>query len=136
MRSQRHFRLLAVLIGAVWIFHGGYSKLLGGIPRHRQIVERVLGSDLGGPATLAIGVGEVCLGLWALSGRWRKVCALAQTMAIAVMNTLEIRLASDLLISGPGMLALNAAFLALVWHWALSPKPAGLDQGAGTKQRG
>jgi hypothetical protein len=63
---------------------------------------------------------EVLLGLWALSGWERIGCATVQTLAIAGMNTLEIILAGDLLISALGMVILNAGFLALVWHWALS----------------
>jgi cbb3-type cytochrome oxidase subunit 3 len=41
------------------------------------------------------------------------------------MNTLEILLARDLLISAPGMVALNLCFLGVVWYWALHPPTAG-----------
>jgi hypothetical protein len=37
------------------------------------------------------------------------------------MNSLEIARARDLLLSAPGMLFLNAAFLFGVWIWALAP---------------
>lgn len=111
-----------ILIGSVWGFHGLYSKLLDGIPRHRLIVGRILGESLAGPATVAIGLLEVGLGLWAFTGRKRIACATVQTLAIASMNTLEILLADDLLISAFGMVALNAAFLGVVWFWALSPR--------------
>ena len=110
-----------ILITAVWIFHGLYSKILGGIPRHEQIVARVLGESLAKPATLAIGVLEILLGLWALSGRARIPCAVVQTMAIVSMNALEILMAGDLLISAAGMVALNSVFLGIVWWWALNP---------------
>ncbi|MBA3963741.1 MAG: hypothetical protein H0X40_17825 [Chthoniobacterales bacterium] len=122
MEATTFRRLLAGALGAVWVFHGGYSKLLNGIPRHRRIVERVLGPDLAPVATSTIGLGEVLLGLWVWSGRRRRACALTQTLALAGMNTAEIAQAKDLLISAPGMLALNAAFLALAWFWA-SPAP-------------
>jgi hypothetical protein len=111
-------RTLGLLIGSVWIFHGLYSKILDGIPRHRLIVERILGSEIRDIATLIIGGLEILLGLWVFTGRNRIACASAQTLGIAGMNTLEILLAKDLLISAPGMLALNAVFLALVWFWA------------------
>jgi uncharacterized membrane protein YphA (DoxX/SURF4 family) len=115
------------LIAGVWIFHGLYSKLLGGIPRHEKIVARILGDDLGQAAIIAVGVVEICLGIWVLTGRRKVACAITQTLGIAFMNTLEILLARDLLISAPGMVALNAAFLALVWWWALrAPNRTGL----------
>lgn len=111
--------LLTALIGSVWIFHGLYSKLLGGIPRHRLIVERVLGEEAGTPVTIVVGALEVLLGLWVFTRRKRLACALVQSLAILLMNTLEIVLAKDLLISAAGMVALNLMFLALAWYWAM-----------------
>lgn len=102
----------------MWVFHGLYSKLLEGIPRHRMIVARVLGEDLAKAATMAVGVLEILLGLWAFSHRFPRSCAAVQTLAIITMNTLEISRALDLLISAPGMVALNLAFLSLGWYSA------------------
>jgi len=114
---------LTIVIGSVWVFHGLYSKILMGIPRHHAIVARVLGEAAAEWATFTIGVLEILLGLWAYS-RWKRMaCALVQTMALVSMNVLEIALARDLLISAAGMAVLNLAFLTLVWHWALFPRP-------------
>jgi DoxX-like family len=110
--------LAQILIGSVWIFHGLYSKLLRGIPRHRAIVARVLGERHADRATNVIGIAEICLGIWALTGWQRVACAGVQTLALVSMNALEVMLAADLLISALGMLALNAGFLALIWSWA------------------
>lgn len=115
--------VLGIAIGSVWVFHGLYSKILDGIPRHRLIVAEILGEEIAGPATIGIGVLEVMLGVWAFSGRKRPVCALVQTLSIAGMNTLEIFRAKDLLISAPGMVALNLVFLSLVWFWANAAPP-------------
>lgn len=109
------------LIGSVWVFHGVFSKILDGIPRHRLIVARVLGVRLAGPMTMAIGSAETLLGLWAYSGRDRVQCAITQTAAIILMNALEIAFARRLLISAPGMVLLNTLFLAVVWYWARTP---------------
>jgi hypothetical protein len=113
-----------ILIGSVWVFHGLYSKLLNGIPRHRMIVAKILGATNARSATIAIGCLEVLVGVWAFTG-WHSVsCAVVQTAAIVSMNTLEIALAGELLISAFGMVILNLGFLALIWNWALfSPKP-------------
>lgn len=112
-----------IIIGSVWVFHGLYSKILNGIPRHRLIVAKILGTANAGISTKVIGLLEVMLGLWAFTG-WRPVgCAVAQTAAIVGMNTVEICFAGELLISAVGMVILNLGFLTLVWHSALySPK--------------
>src|SRR3954470_24937717 len=123
-RSEMFHMLAQIVIGSVWVFHGLYSKILKGIPRHQLIVGRVLGDKIARPATKTIGCLEVLLGLWAFSGFARVECAAVQTLAIVGMNTLEIILAGDLLISAIGMVFLNLGFLAVIWHWALfAPKP-------------
>jgi uncharacterized membrane protein YphA (DoxX/SURF4 family) len=120
--STRRFHFaLRILIGSVWVFHGLYSKVLDGIPRHRMIVARVLGDEVAAVATVAIGVLEILLGIWAFSHRQPRACAAVQTAAIVAMNSLEIARAPDLLISAPGMLLLNAAFLAIGWYSATRP---------------
>ena len=121
-----HRLILGVLIGGVWVFHGLWSKVLGQIPRHQLIVGRILGDAWAEHATLAIGLCEIAMGIWVFTGLLRRTCATVQTIALVAMNTLEIAIARDLLISAPGMVALNLAFLTLVWRWALSvPRSAG-----------
>jgi hypothetical protein len=107
-----------IVIGSVWVFHGLYSKILNGIPRHRLIVGKILGDTHAGLATKVIGLLEVLLGVWAFTGWHPVACAAVQTAAIVSMNALEIYLARELLISAVGMAILNLGFLALVWHWA------------------
>jgi len=120
--STRRLHLaLRILVGSVWVFHGLYSKLLDGIPRHRLIVARVLGDEVAAVATIGIGVLEILLGVWAFTHRLPRACAAVQTAAIVAMNSLEIARAPDLLISAPGMLLLNAAFLSLGWYSATRP---------------
>lgn len=117
---SRTFQLaLTVIIGSVWVFHGLYSKILSGIPRHALIVERILGEAIAAHATFFIGIMEILLGVWVYSRLRRRACALLQTLAIVAMNSLEILLARDLLISALGMVALNLAFISLIWYWAL-----------------
>ena len=122
--NARFHKFLTIFIGSVWVFHGLFSKLSNGIPRHRLIVGRILGEGIADWATLVIGILEISLGLWIFSGPWRRPCALVQTLALVSMNFLEILLARDLLISAAGMVALNLGFIALIWYWAgFSPNP-------------
>lgn len=108
-----------IVIGSIWIFHGLYSKILDGIPRHRLIVGRILGERFSRSATKVIGCLEVLLGLWAFTGLARVECAAVQTVALVGMNTLEIILARELLLSAIGMVILNLSFLGVIWNWAL-----------------
>lgn len=108
-----------IVIGSVWIFHGIYSKILDGIPRHRLIVGRILGTRRAALATKVIGILEALLGVWVFTGSNRALCAGVQTLAILAMNSLEIILARELLISAGGMVVLNAVYLTMVWYWAL-----------------
>lgn len=118
--TQRTTRVAGAAIGSVWVFHGLYSKLLNGVPRHRKIVARVVGEELATPVTKLVRVGDVFLGLWTWSGCARRACATTQTAALVSMNTLEIRRANDLLVSAPGRLILNALLLSRTWRWASS----------------
>ena len=118
LQPQAVHALAQIVIGSVWVFHGLYSKILNGIPRHRLIVGKILGMRRAQVAIQAIGVMELLLGVWAFSGWQPMWCVSIQTAAIVAMNSLEILLARELLISAIGMLVLNCGFLSLVWWWA------------------
>ena len=111
--------LLRAAIAAVWIVFGVGFKLLGMVPRHRLIVASIVGEAAAGPVTLLVGGAEALLGLWVLSGIRPRTCAAVQTLAIASMNTLELRSARGLLLAPVGMVCANVAFLAVVWYCAL-----------------
>jgi uncharacterized membrane protein YphA (DoxX/SURF4 family) len=112
-------RLVGIFIAGVWIFHGLYSKIFDGVPRHKMIVARILGEPIADVAVVSIGILEILLGCWVLRGIYRRTCASVQTLGLISMNTLEIILARDLLISALGMVALNLIFISLIWWWAL-----------------
>jgi hypothetical protein len=121
-QPERLHSIAQIGIGSVWVFHGLYSKVLNGIPRHRLIVGRILGTERAGIATKTIGLLELLLGVWAITG-WHPVwCASVQTAALIAMNSLEIVLARELLISAAGMVVLNLLFMVLIWWWATFPE--------------
>ena len=119
---------LRLALASVWLVFGLAFKALDAVPRHRQIVARMLGERASRSLTTAIGIGEVGLGLWMVSGRWLVVCVGVQSVLIVVMNTLEIRYARDLLFSPVAMVMANAVFLALGWYVALASRGAGLGR--------
>jgi len=95
------FRLpLRVFVAGVWLVNGLVCKVLDVVPRHRQIVERVLGLDDAALLTKAIGAGEICIGLWVLSGLLPRPVTWLQIALVGTMNLLEFWLAPDLLLHG------------------------------------
>jgi DoxX-like family len=110
---------LRVGVAAVWLVFGLVFKAFDVVPRHRQIVARVLGERVAPWLTKAVGAGETVVGLWMLSGRLLWLCVALQTGVIVVMNTLELRYARDLLLSPLGMIAANAVLLSVGWYVAL-----------------
>ncbi len=87
-------------IAAVWAINGLLCKLLHLVPRHEQIVARILGPTFAGPLTRLIGVGELLIAIWVASGQWSGQAVAAQVTLILTMNALEFALAPDLLLWG------------------------------------
>lgn len=91
--------------------NGLFCKVLNLVPRHQEIVQRILKIDrhTARRLTIIIGFSEIIMSAWVLSGRWTIINAVAQILVIATMNTLEFFLAPDLLLWGK----LNAFFALL-----------------------
>ena len=98
-------------IATVWIANGLFCKVLDLVPRHQEIVERITNADRPSAAylTILIGISEIIMAVWILSGYKSKLNAIAQIVVIASMNTLEFILAADLLLWGK----LNSVFAFL-----------------------
>ena len=126
MQTNAIHKLLLLLIAMVWLVNGLFCKLLNLVPRHRQIVARILGDNYAGLITKAIGLAEISLAVWILSGYKSRLCAIIQITTIALMNLIEFYLAPDLLLFGK-MNALYALLLILLIGYnafVLSPKAA------------
>jgi hypothetical protein len=95
-----YYQLLNYLIAAVWLVNGLFCKVLNLVPRHRQIVARILGNTYARLITKAIGFSEIAMAAWIVSGFLPKLNAIVQIAIIATMNLLEFILAPDLLLWG------------------------------------
>ncbi len=64
------FWLIRVAVAAVWLYEGLWCKLLGGEPHQLEVVEAVprFGPRVGALFLQLLGVVEVAVALWALSG--------------------------------------------------------------------
>jgi hypothetical protein len=117
-RTHPLLAALTFVIVAVWLVFGLWFKVLGMVPRHRLIVEAILGEGAATPVTFIVGLGEIALAIWVLSGLYPRLCAAAQSLAIITMNTLELRLARGLLLAPVVMICANIGFLIAIWYCA------------------
>lgn len=122
MKYTGFFLRLFILV--VWLINGLYCKLLNGVPRHQQIIARILGNQYADQLTILIGLGELFIFLWILSRYLPKWCATFQILLIAVMNSIEIILAPDLLLFGKynGLLAIVLMVLIYIEAFVLNDR--------------
>ena len=114
--KPRLHRALTLGIALIWLVNGLFCKVLRLVPRHEQIVARILGPAHARALTVAIGLAEMGLAAWVASGRRSRWSALAQMALVAGMNALEFLLAPDLLLWGRCN-ALFAGLLVLLIYW-------------------
>lgn len=109
--------ILTLFIAAVWFVNGLFCKALGFVPRHREIVARILGAEHADAITVMIGLAEVAMTAWVLSGIARRTNVIVQIVVIAAMNILEFFLAPDLLLWGRMNAAIAFLFILLICYW-------------------
>jgi uncharacterized membrane protein YphA (DoxX/SURF4 family) len=102
-------KVLTYCIAAVWIANGLFCKVLNLVPRHQEIVSRILGIDYSRSFTILIGISEIVMAVWILSKFKTKFNAFTQIAIVTIMNTLEFILVPDLLLWGK----LNSLFAFL-----------------------
>jgi hypothetical protein len=119
-------KLLNYCIAAVWLVNGLFCKVLNLVPRHQQIVARILGEQYSVTLTKTIGVAEIAMAAWIVSGIWPRLNAITQMAVIAIMNMLEFILVPDLLLWGRLNLLFAGMFILVIWYNAfyLKLKPA------------
>ena len=109
MKIRKIYKILTFCIATVWIVNGLFCKVLNLVPRHDQIVTRILGDDYSRVLTILIGLSEILMAIWVLSKFKSKLNAIAQIAIVGLMNTLEFILVPDLLLWGK----LNSLFAFL-----------------------
>jgi len=72
------------------------------------------------PALVALGLTEIVLAGWVISGRRARGAALAETGLLALMNGGGFAFSRQHIAAPKALLAENLAFLAVAWWAALS----------------
>lgn len=114
-------------LAAVWLVMGLLAKVLGAVPRHEEIVARVLGQEHAHALTQMIGIGEIGMAAWILSGILPRWCAATQIGLVLVMNAIELTLARDLLLFGAWNSVVALLFAAFLYGavFAVKSPPKG-----------
>ncbi len=109
--------LVRSAVAAVWLYEGLWCKLLGRERRQREVVLAVprLGRLLGPHFLVALGVVEVALAVWVMSGVARGLCALVQTVLLVALNANGLLWARHIIHDPAGMVVKNVSFLVLAW---------------------
>lgn len=109
--------LMRVSVAAVWLYEGLWCKLLGRTQSQFQVVRAVprLGPLFGAPFLKALGVVEVALAAWVLTGIAPGTCAIAETVLLVLLNVNGLLWARKIIHEPAGMVVKNIAFLLLVW---------------------
>jgi len=112
--------LARLAIAAVWLYQGGWCKLVAPNERHLRVVAGLPGV---GPAharkVLAmVGGMEVALAAWVLSGRAPRSAAAAQTALLGAMNGGGLLFSHGAIAEPGAMVTQNLALVALIWSTA------------------
>ncbi len=117
-------KTLTILISLVWLINGLYAKVLGFVPRHREIVAEVLGEDISFIAVKVIGVMEICMFVWVISGKYSRLNAVMQIVIVMTMNILEFIIAPNLLLFGRMNIIIALIFVTVIYinEFIIKPK--------------
>lgn len=123
-------RVFSLLFALVWFVNGLLCKVLDLVPRHREIVGRILGEDHALVLTRLIGLSEIVMAVWILSlWKWRW-SATAQIIAVLTMNVIEFLLVPDLLLFGRCNAVVALAYASVVAYAGFIHSPSALKNRA------
>lgn len=116
LTDRNKHRVLTYIIAAVWLANGLLCKVLNLVPRHQQIVARILVDDFSRPLTILIGSSEIVMAIWVLSSYKKRLNAIVQIIVVATMNILEFILVPDLLLWGRLNSVFALLFVGLIYY--------------------
>ena len=116
MKDEIKHRILTIIIAFVWFANGLICKVLNLVPRHEQIVSRILGNDYSRLLTILIGVSEVVMAVWIFTRYKSKFNAITQITIVVLMNIIEFLLVPDLLLWGQMNSLLAFLFIVIIYY--------------------
>ena len=116
MTLRTKHKILTTLIAIVWLSNGLFCKVLNLVPRHEQIVAKILVPDYSRPLILIIGIAEVVMAIWVLTKYKSRLNAIVQIAIVTMMNIIEFILVPDLLLWGRLNIVFAFIFIGLVYY--------------------
>lgn len=116
MKSISLYNILIIFTALVWIVSGLFCKVLSLVPRHEEIVARILGDDYSNTITIIIGCLEIIMAIWILTTFRSQLNAVIQIIIVSTMNILEFILVPDLLLWGRFNILFATLFIGLVYY--------------------
>ena len=118
MKITKMHKILTYCIATVWIANGLFCKVLNLVPRHEEIVQTITNVDRPSAyfLTFIIGISEVIMAIWILSGYKTKLNTIVQIVVVATMNTLEFILVPDMLLWGKLNSLFAFIFILVVYY--------------------
>ena len=115
-------KVINLFIASVWFINGLFCKILNLVPRHQEIVASILSENHSALFTKTIGVLEVVMAIWILTGIKSRLTAILQILIIATMNILEFWLVPDLLLFGRLNIIVALIFIAIIYLYEFHMK--------------
>lgn len=109
-------KTLNYFIAIVWFINGFFCKILNLVPRHQEIVARILNEEYSREITLIIGVLEIFMTIWILSGFKSRLNSITQISIIIVMNIIEFFFSKDLLMWGKLNIIFAFLFVTIIYY--------------------
>ena len=106
---------ITIAIALVWLANGLFCKVLNLVPRHQEIVGRILGTEHAGAFTKIIGVLEIAMAVWIVSKIKSRWCAVVQMAVIGTMNIIEFIKVPDILLFGRINIMVAFAFISIIF---------------------
>jgi len=117
LESMPPIILIRIAIAGVWLYEGLWCKILARAPQQAAVVAAhpLFSPERARLVLLVIGVVEVALAVWVLTGLTPVLAALAQTVLLVGMNANGLLFARHEISDPGGMVVKNFAFLVLGW---------------------
>ena len=94
------FKYINWAIALIWLVNGLICKVLNIVPRHEKIIAEILGDRYSSLIRVLIGLSEIGMFVWIITGLKPKLAMWMQIVIILTMNVLEFIMVPELLMWG------------------------------------
>jgi hypothetical protein len=122
MNKKYLHTILIYLIACVWLINGLFCKVFNLVPRHQEIVGKIIDSNYSRELTVIIGMLEIVMVIWIISNYKPKLNVITQIIIVMVMNIIELLLIPDMLLWGKFNMVFAVLFVLIVYFNEFSLK--------------